>query len=172
MTWTPTQAVLTLRAIPDNLLTYCMDATRQRDALTWAGGGATLRLIKSIAELNADRTLTPYPSIAYTDDDDAQEFDDIITGVYQCTFVLGSQATTAALALSNARIYDKALRSMMVNCPVATLVSGTGAARGRIQLTASGFLPVKAGNQGKATNDFLQEFQLRVTVVLTAQFNL
>jgi hypothetical protein len=165
MTWTPSIGAVTPRAIPDNLLTYCTNETRQRDALTWAGGATTLPLIRSIASIRANPTLPPYPSIAYTDDNDEQDFDDEITAVYQCTFLIGVQATTAALATSNARVYDKAFTSMMVNCPASTLGANTGAAStAKIQGKVSGFLVVKAGNEGKATNDFLQEFQIRLTI--------
>ncbi len=103
--------------------------------------------------------------MAYTDDNDEQAFDDLIAAVYQCTFLLGVQATTAALAIANARVYNKAFLSMMVNCPASTLGANTGAANtSKVQAALTGFLVVKAGNDGKSTNDFLQEFQIRLTI--------
>lgn len=173
MVWTPTKVTLNPRVIPENLLTYCTDATRQAEALTWASGTG-LRLIKTVAALNANKSLPPYPSVEFSDDNDEQAYgDDLIPCVYSLTLNFGVQATTAAVALANARKYDAAFRSMIVNCPAATLGASTGGtvATAQVENIQTGFLVIKAGNQGKATSDFLQEFQIKVMVSIYGPAN-
>lgn len=168
MTWTPKLAVITPRAIPVNLLTYVTDATRQGDALTWAGDGS-LKKIKTFSNSVANRAIPVFPSIAFSDDNDAQSFEnDITLTAYSCTFEVSIQNSDPDTAVTNARVYDKALRSMILNCPDATLISGTGAINGASLLTMeTGFEPIKTNEK---QNDFLQQFQIRVTYALRAEY--
>lgn len=169
MAWTPTRATLNPRAIAENLLTYCLDADRQESAIRWANNDTPLRNINRVSDIKANTNAAPYPAVEFSDDNDEQEFgDDIIACVYTVTFDFGVQATTTAEAVSMARIYDKAFKSMMLNCPTSSLESGVGAVAGTAQIVniQTGFLPIQAGNQGKAVNDFLQQFQMRVIISL------
>lgn len=166
MTWTPTLAILTPRAIPVNLLTYVTDATRQADALTWAGDGS-LKLIKKFSNSVANRTVPVFPSIAFSDDNDAQQLsEDVINAAYSFTFEVSIQNADPDTAVTNARVYDKALRSMIVNCPAATMAASTGGtvAAATILTIETGFEPIKTNEK---QNDFLQQFQIRVTVLLS-----
>ncbi len=168
MAWSPSYAVITPRAIADNILTYWTDATRQADALTWADGTG-LRLIKTVSQIKANTAFTPYPSVEFADDSDLQEFgNDIIECEYEVAFRFGIQGTSAATALANARKYSAAFTSMLVNCPPATLATNSGATPGTVtvQRVATGYDVIKAGNEGKATADFLQEFEIRASITM------
>jgi hypothetical protein len=169
MAWTPDFAIIKPRVIADNILTYWTDETRQTDALTWAGDGS-LRLIKTVSQIKATTAFTPYPSVEFADDSDLQEFgNDYIECEYEVAFRFGIQGTSAAVALSNARKYSAAFTSMLVNCPPATLATNSGATAGTVtvQRVATGYDVIKAGNEGKATADFLQEFEIRTSITMT-----
>lgn len=164
MTWTPTFAVIKTRAVADNLLGYFTDATRQADAYSWAGDGA-LKVIKTIANSVASRTTPFYPSVAFSDDSDAQDFgDDIITAAYACMFEVSIQNANPDTAVMDARKYAAAIASMVRNCPVATLITNTGADHATVEKIEVGFEPIKTN---EAQNSFLQVFQVRVLCSLT-----
>lgn len=165
MAWSPTRAILTPRAIPTNLLTYITDSTRQSDALTWAGG-STLKAFKTFAQSVANRAIPVYPSIAFSDDNDAQAFDgDVITGIYSCVFEVSIQNASADTATTNARIYQDAICSMIANCPTSTLITNTNAVHATLQGLECGFEPIKTNDM---QNDFLQVFQIRAVYLLHA----
>lgn len=171
MTWTPTLAIITPRAVPVNLLTYVTDSTRQTDALTWAGD-SSLKLIKTFSNSVANRAIPVFPSIAFSDDNDIEEFgEDTVTAAYAFTFEVSIQNADPDTAVTNARVYDKALRSMIVNCPSATLGTNTGCVSGTaaVQTIETGFEPIKTNEK---QNDFLQQFQIRVTVTMVAPANI
>jgi hypothetical protein len=174
MAWTPGKNTLNPRVMAENILTYCLDATRQDDAIKWANSNTSLRLVNRVAVIKLDPSLSPYPAVEFSDDNDEQEYgDDMIACVYVATFDFGVQSTTAAQAVTDARIYDKAWRSMIVNCPASTLAANTGAVVATAQVVniQTGFLRIQAGNQGTATNDFLQAFEMKVMIALTGGSN-
>lgn len=164
MAWTPTRSIITARAIPENLLTYVTDATRCADALTWASGTG-YKLLKKYTTSALARTTPIYPCIAFEDDTDKQDLSgDLIDAVYSVIFEVSIQNATADTALTQARVYAKAISSMIVNCPTATLITNTGAVFGVIEAIEVGFLPIKTNEK---QNDFLQQFQIRATFSLT-----
>jgi hypothetical protein len=175
MAWTPTLNILTARAIPVNLLTYVTDASRQADALSWALGGGSIsgyRLIKTFSNSVANRTVPVYPSIAFSDDEDLQDFTgDTIEGAYSCIFEVSIQHANPDTAVTQARTHAKALCSMMVNCPEATLGANTGGtvAATKIQSIEVGFEQMKTNEM---QNDFLQVFQIRTVISLTGAFHI
>ena len=170
MVYTPTRNLLTPRVIPENLLTYCLDATRQRDALDWALGSssaATYKLIKKFSNSVANRTTPVFPSIAFSDDEDSQDVsEDTIPGVYIVMFEISIQNASPDTAVTQARVYQKAFSSMMLNCPAATLGANTGgtAAATLVQLIQHNFEQIKTNEK---QNDFLQQFQIRLTISLS-----
>lgn len=167
MAWTPSYTVLKTRAIPSNILTYVIDATRQADAITWAGGGS-LKAFKTFSNSVANRTKPVFPSIAFSDDNDVQVFgDDLIEAVYSCIFEVSIQHSSPDTVVTNARYYAAALVSMIRNCPPATLAANTGADvyATVIEGVEVGFEQIKTNEM---QNDFLQQFQIRVTVRLSA----
>lgn len=164
MAWSPTKSILSPRAIPTNLLTYITDATRQADALTWAGG-SSLKAFKTFSQSVANRTIPIFPSIAFSDDNDEQAFNgDVIDGLYSCTFEVSIQNASADTASTNARIYQKAICSMIANCPTSTLITNTGAIHAVLLGLECGFEPIKTNDM---QNDFLQVFQIRASYSLT-----
>lgn len=162
MPYTPTFTVLHTRAIADNLLAYV--ATNQADALTWAGGGS-LRTIKQFSNSVANRAVPVFPSIAFVDDTDAQSFDnDLVNAAYSVTFEVLTQHANPNTAVSEARTYAKMLLSIFRNCPVATWIADSGADQGYIDSAEVGFAEIKTND---AQNEFMQEFQIRLTFQLT-----
>lgn len=165
MAWTPTLAILTPRAIPTNLLTYVTDATRQADALTWAGG-TSLKAFKTFAQSVANRAIPVYPSIAFRDDNDVQEFDgDVISCAYSCVFEVSIQNASPNTAVTQARTYQDAICSMIANCPQSTLIANTNAVRATLVGLECGFEPIKTNDK---QNDFLQVFQIRAAYFVTS----
>lgn len=159
MTWTPTKAVLTARAIPANLLLFF--ETNQEDALDWAGGHGLVP-IKTFAQTVAARTKPVYPILLFVDDNDVQELsNDIISGAYQFTFELGVVGADPDVLVTNARTYTKAICSMITN---ATLTTDTGASVAHVQTIEVGFLDLK---KNRAETEFYQEVQIRTTVTMT-----
>lgn len=172
MTWTPQKAVITARAIPENLLTYITDATRCRDALDWALGSssaATYKLLQKYTTSVLARSTPVFPSIAFQDDTDAQDLSgDVIQGAYSLTFEVSVQNTSPDNALTQARVYEKAITSMMVNCPVATLIAGAAAITATYEALEVGFLTIKTNEK---QNDFLQQFHVRATISISTGAN-
>lgn len=167
MTWSPSRQIITARAIPENLLTYITDATRCGDALTWAGGTG-YKLLKKYTTSVLARTSPVFPCIAFQDDTDDQAFGDQIIGAYSVTFEVSVQNANVDTALTQARIYEKAIASMIVNCPFSTLAANTGAVNALVEGIEVGFLPIKTNEQ---QNDFLQQFQVRVLISITMGAN-
>lgn len=167
MAWTPTLAVIKTRGVAANLLAYITDGTRQTDAYTWAGDAA-LRTIKTVSNSVASRTTPFYPAIAFSDDNDAQDFtNDIINAAYSCIFEVSIQNADPDAAVVQARKYAAAIASMIVNCPKATLTANTGAVDASLNTIETGFEPIKTNEM---QNDFLQVFQIRVTFTLYAEY--
>ena len=163
MTWTPTIAVLAPRAIPVNLLNYATDADRQQEALEWAGDG-NLKLIREYSKSIAARLSPIYPSVAFAQDDDAQNAGaEQLTGAYSVTFEFSVQNANPDTAVEQAEIYDLAFRSMFRNCPKETVLTGTDATAITMQLIETSFEPIKTNDK---QNDFLQQFQVRLTYTL------
>lgn len=169
MAWQPKNKVISARAIPQNLLTFVLNESRQKDALVWAGGSG-LKVIRTLEQRIATPSQPLYPAIAFVDDNDEQDFTkgDNIAAVYSMTFQIGIQNSDKNKALEQARIYSKALNSMIANCPNETVLTGTGAYDAILISLETGFLRIKAGKDGTAANDFLQEFQIRVAYALMA----
>ncbi len=169
MAWTPQKAIITPRAIPGNLVAWCLDATRQADALTWAGGTG-YKLVKTYQNSVAEPTKPVFPCIAFSDDNDEQDFtEDLIAAVYTFTLEISIQSANPDPAVTQARIYDKAFRSMIRNCPDATLIANTGALTGAVLISIeTGFLAIKAADEGRSRNNFLQQMQIRVRYALMA----
>ena len=95
----------------------------------------------------------------------------MIQAAYSFTFEVSVQNADPDTAVTNARVYDKALRSMIVNCPSSTLGTNTGAVSdtATVQTIETGFEPIKTNEK---QNDFLQQFQIRVTVTMEAAANI
>lgn len=163
MAWEPTNNVITARAIATNALDWLTDATRQAEALTWADNTVSLKPILTYANSTAQRAVPVYPAIRFSDDNDLQDIgNDLIEAAYTFTLEVAVQSKVADTAVTNARVYAKAIVSMIANCPPSTLGANTGSTLVLVQTIETGFDPIKAGNGGLAQNDFLQEFQIRI----------
>lgn len=162
MAWTPTKKSLAARAIPATLLAYF--AEHQEEALAWAGGSG-LKKFKSFAQsvVEARRAAKPiYPSISFVSDDDRQTLnDDQIDGGYTCTFEVHITGRDPDAVTEEARIYAKAIGSMIVNCPLA---EGTGALKVEPVILDFSFDEIRANEK---QNEFLQMFEFRLTAQVT-----
>lgn len=166
MPWTPTYTTINARAIADNLLAYIQ--ANQVDALTWAGGSSLIP-IALFANSVAARDIPVYPSIAFSDDNDATDYTgDLGQGAYSVTFEVSVQSDDPDTAVVNARKYAKAIISMIRNCPKQTLAADSGAhANGAaIETIECGFDPIRTNTE--IQNDFLQVFQIRTVFILSA----
>lgn len=164
MAWTPTYKVLDTRRIADNLLAY-IDAS-QAEAFPWANGGQPLRLIQEFSDSVANRTSPVYPSIAFVSDDDAEDHtEDHLPAAYRCTFEVMVQSSTPTTAVSEAKKYAVALKSIIRNIPDATLTASTGVTVAVLEQLETGFEEIKTNEM---QNDFLQVFQIRPSYTLTA----
>lgn len=152
-----TYATLTARAIPLNILAFI-----QSDQESYLESG--LKLIKNVSQTVANRSVPYYPSIAFLDDNDAKDYSgDVIQAVYSATFEISVTSDDPDDAVTQARKYEAAVESMILNCP--TLTTDTGAIAASINTLESGFDPIKTNDQ---QNEFLQVFQIRATWLLTA----
>ena len=165
MAFDPQFAIVTPEAIPDNLLAFIADATRQKEALTLAGL-SSLKLIKNRTSTVANRLNPVYPSIAFVDDNDAADYaEDVIQSAYSATFEVSIQHKNPDVAVSQARIYRRALKLLIRNIPDADVLTDTGCTTAVLQTMEGGFDAIKTNEK---QNDFLQTFQLRMTYTLTA----
>lgn len=166
MAWTPTQKVITARAIPATLLSFF--ETNQEDAFAWAGrpGLKTFGLFANNV-IEARRAQKPiYPAISILGDGDAQTFgDDVLTAAYQCTFQLHIVGSSPDDVVTDARAYAQAVCSMIANCP---LEANTGATKAVIDSLEIEF--DELGSNEKQ-NEFLQLVQIRVVVQLTGSMH-
>jgi hypothetical protein len=162
MAWTPTYSILAPRAIASNLLAWF--STNQTEAILWANAGTALRPLKSIADALADPSNPVFPALQFLDDNDAADYSgDQGIGSYSVTFECMVQSAVPATAIQEARVYDKAIKSMIRECPDATLLSNSGAVAINLQTIEGGFDPIKTND---LQNDFLQVFQVRAVFLL------
>lgn len=167
MVWAPANKTIYSRAVASNLLAYFADATRQADAIAWAHGSA-LRPFQNISNSIANRAVPVYPSIAFADDDEAQDpTGDILLSAYSVTFELLIQNSDPGIAVTEARSYAKAVVSMILNCPLSTLAASTGA---NVNATSqegfeTAFEEIKTND---IQNDFLQTVKIKAAFVLRA----
>lgn len=167
MAWEPTYSVINARAIADNLLAYF--ETNQAAALTWAGGGS-LKPFKKFSNSVGDRLKPVFPSIAFSDDNDAVDYTlDLPEGAYSLTFQLSIQNADPDTATTQARVYALAVLSMIRNCPPDTLAANTHTfERGNVlESMECGFDPIMAHENRQ--NDFLQVLQIRTVFKLQAE---
>jgi hypothetical protein len=160
MAWTPTYNTINARVIPENLFAFFV--ANQDDALTWAGDGS-LKPIKKFSDSVANRTVSVFPAISFSDDADAQDLagDTNITG-YQVSFELMVTDPSPDEAVRAARVYTKAIVSMIVNCPKATIAANTGATPGAtiIEDITVGFDPIRSDEDQV---DFMQLVRITPT---------
>lgn len=161
MAWTDTYKVIDARRIPGNLLAYFQ--TNQTDALLWAHGSA-LKDFQQFSDSVANRAFPVFPSIAFKRDSMKTTGDgDLLETEYSVVFEVVIENPGANTVVAQARSYAKAIASMMVNCPDATLYANTEASTGVITELADNFDEVKAN---ETQNDFFQEFEVGATFSL------
>jgi len=163
MTWTPTINVLRSRAIAENLLAYI--EAQQADAILWANT-TPIRTIQQFSDSVANRTAPIYPSIAIRSTEDAQVFgEDVHSGAFKVTFEIIVENAVPDTAVSEAKVYDTAIKSIIANVPHSTIAANTGAVVGSIVLEdmTSEFEDIKSNDQ---QNDFFQPLTISASYTL------
>jgi len=163
MAWTPTINILKSRAIAENILAFI--ATNQADAILWANG-SPIRTIAQFSDSVANRTAPIYPSIAIESTEDGQVFgNDIHEAAFVVTFEVIVESASPTTAVSEAKVYDTALKSMIANIPASTIAANTGAIIGTIVLEdiESGFEDIKSNDM---ENDFFQPLKIKASFTL------
>jgi hypothetical protein len=167
MPWTPTLAVINSRAIAENLLTFF--EANQVDAILWANGSA-LKPFQRFENSRANLDLPAYPAILFSDDNDQTSHgDDLLTAGYSALFLVMVQNPVPATAVLQARMYAKAIMSMIANCTGSSLEANTGCVNAVLQDTQVGFDQIKVNEAG---NDWMQQFEVRATYTLMAGANI
>ena len=162
MAWTPTFKVLRPAKIANNLLAYI--ATNQADALSWATGGTALRPIQEFSDSTANRTSPVYPSIARASNEGADDdTEDYLPAAFSLIFEVMIQNADPSTAVTEAENYEAAIKSMIRNCPDATVMANTGIANVVLESIETSFDEIKTNEM---QNDFLQVFQLRLTYTM------
>lgn len=164
MAWTPANTVINARAVAENLLTYI--EANQVEALAWAHGAAGLKPLARFENTAADPNNPVYPAIQFVSDNEAMDYGgEYPRGAYSLTFEVLVVNATPGTALLNARSYDRAVKSMVRNCPNATWAANTGArSHGSwLETVESGFDPIQ---KHETQMMFLQQFQIRATYFL------
>ena len=156
--------VLTLRAIPQNLLAYIATASVQEAAYEHFGESG-LKLIKTVSQTVGNRAVPVYPAISFVEDDAAKDYQgDILQAVYSATFEVRIQNSDPDEAMRQAAIYDGAVEWMIANCP--TIKDGTGAISINLdEPVVDAFEDLKSNDN---QNDFLQVFKKKFTWVIKA----
>jgi hypothetical protein len=163
MAWTPTNKVINTRIVASNILSFI--AANQTEALTWANGATGLIAFQDINDSVANRSNPIFPAIALEDDDDETDYTgDILQPLYRVKFEIMVQSADPSAAVTKARIYDLAVKSMIRNMTAAELTDGLTDINAVLLAVESGFEPMQANEQ---QNSFLQVFQIRATFRLT-----
>lgn len=169
MAWPPNneQKIISCHAVAGNLLNYFSDATRQAEALAWAHG-SELRSFANIANSVANRSDPVFPAIAFSDDNEAVSMSgDVLIATYAAVFELMIQNAVPSQAVIEARSYAKAVKSLIANCPKASLIANTGVPVNLVILHGleTGFDEIRTNEM---QNDFMQMVQIRATFELHA----
>jgi hypothetical protein len=124
MVWSPQFTVLDATTIADNLLAYIL--ANQAAALTWAGG-TTLKELRPASVKITDPDAPMLPSISIESESERPEDSggDVITTIYTATFEIWVESADPDTVTATAKIYKRALASMMQECPNATLMADT-----------------------------------------------
>lgn len=140
--------------------------TNQTDALTWANGAAGLRGFATIANRIADDPDKPlFPALQFsTDTDEADYTGDVAIGAYQTEFEMFIQNPVADDATTEAKVYTRAVNSMIRECPQASLLPDTGALDIVLISIETKFEKIKTND---LKNDFMQEVGIRATYRLS-----
>lgn len=161
MAWLPQLNAPNLRAIADNLIAYWK--LNQEDAFAWAGD-AELPPIKEFLDNIEDDP--GFPAVALVNDVAAIDYvtgGTVVNAGYQPTFDLMVVGPDPKECVRQARVYVKALISMWVNCPDATLVANAGVSPKNVVVedVTSNFLEMMI-HEDKI--DFMQRVSIQATV--------
>lgn len=124
MAWDPAKAVLDLTPIADNFLGYVEEFGM--DAINWASNGADLEDFHKLYTNSGGRLATDFPSLMIlTQECEIDLSGELLRGEYQLVLegtVGGPDTDELVLAT---KMYAKAVGSLIMNIPTATLVKGT-----------------------------------------------
>ena len=163
MAWTPKYNALNLRSIADNLIEYWKD--NQVEVFAWAGD-ADLPPIKAFTDVLIQGPV--FPAVALSNDLDAVDYTgDVLNAGYQPIFSLMVVNKDPSIAMQHARLYSRALISMLLNCPAATLLANTGVISTEVVIddTATNFLEIMADEEEVT---YMQRVDIQATIRVQA----
>jgi len=165
MVWNPSKQVIDVSPVVTNLLAYI--ASNQTDALIWANGGAGLADFAKFYPSASGRLGSIFPHLMVIDQEDEGEDaetengDVLLTGLRLRLEGAVTGADADELAVT-AKIYDTAVKSMLVNIPGATLTGSQ----------ATNAYPIQMGTVfdvvGKYKTSYIQVWQTSIIYKLIA----
>jgi hypothetical protein len=161
MTFAATYPILDLPVMADNLMAYF--EANQVAALT-AVGGSALKPLQQFSDSVANRATPVFPAIAFRDDNDTVDYSgEALLGGYSATFEVLIQNQNPDTAVTQSRIYMKALKLMIRNIPDADLIANTNASSYKTFLDS-----IEAGTEAIRANEDQTDFLQMLTI--TARF--
>lgn len=173
MAWTPKEQVLDLTPIIDNLLGYI--EANDADALAWANGGDAMDEFAGLYPNASGRLATKFPQLIVLDQEirvqigGSENEGDILIGTLALTLEGAVMGKDVDPLVQDAKVRAKAVESMLMNIPLATLAAGCSPA-----ITSAVCMGYQTahdqvkGQGGKSASSWLQIWQTRAEYQLTA----
>lgn len=166
MAWTPAAKIIDLVPVADNLLAYIQ--ANQTDALEWANGGPGLNDFAKLYTNASGRLQTMFPSLMILAQ--AEEPDiagEVLLSGLQLTLEGTISGGDADQLVLDTKKYAKAVASMLMNIPSASLMAGTDdVTHSQIHELETKY-DILRGQQGSTA--FLQIFQIRCLYALVGR---
>lgn len=157
MPWNPNLAATDISLIWPNLRAWI--EANQVDALSWANGGAGLDPFAQIYNSAAGRAHTVWPDLMVTGDAAKTDYgDEGLMVSYGLALVMRLVDPDPDVLIAKGKKYLRAVESMIVNCPVATLLNGVDAEQATLLE-----VEVEPSILGESESVYLQVTRLRVS---------
>lgn len=173
MAWTPKEQVLDLTPLIDNILGFI--ETNDDDALAWASGltvGETAPFA-GIYSNASGRLATLFPQVMVLDQEVSVKPNDnqgdVLNGILALTFEGAVTGKTADETTQTAKVYAKAVESMLVNLTTSLIAATSPQITDAICLGYQTAHDQVKGAAGKSASSWLQIWQTRVEYRLIAE---
>ena len=166
MSWTPTQNILDVTRITDNLFAY-IEANYEA-ALIWANPTGNLPPVEKFYKSAVGRVTMVFPSLMLIDKANAtSDEQDVLDGEFRLRFEFVIKGGDAEKLVSDAAYYAAALESMLINIESHTLCAAAKtemfAARDSIETIFD-----QIGQDKVSASIYYQAFQTEITYRLRA----
>lgn len=124
MAWTPRNNIIDLDKITENLFAFI--TTNQADAILWANNNVALTAFAKLYPSARGRLSTVFPCLMLLKKNVATDFSgDMLQASISLIFEAQIQGGNVDDIVEKAEKYAKAVESMLINIPMATLTTGT-----------------------------------------------